>query len=99
MEMSETKTKGQETAADVAALLRARNSLLWVVTREEARVEGHLFEAAAAAGYNCRTWDVAQGFASIDGTPETGLGQSNDADSAFDIIGTRAKQGDERCVW
>lgn len=30
-----------------AALLRARNPLLWIVTREKARVESYLFEAAA----------------------------------------------------
>jgi hypothetical protein len=45
------KTKSQEVAADVAALLRARNPLLWIVTREEARVERYLIEAAGAAGY------------------------------------------------
>ena len=61
------KSKSQEVAADVAALLRARNPLLWVVTREEARVEGYLFGAAAAAGYAPQTWDVAQGVASVDG--------------------------------
>ena len=37
-------TRGQVIATDVAALLRARNPLLWVVTREEARVERHLIE-------------------------------------------------------
>ena len=58
-------TKSQEIAADVTALLRARNPLLWVVTREEARAERHLIEAAAAAGYKARTWDVAQGVADL----------------------------------
>lgn len=61
-----TKTRGQEIAADIDALLRARNSLLWIVTREEARVERHLVEAAAAAGYVPRTWDVGQGIAGMD---------------------------------
>ena len=64
-----TITKSQETAADVAALLRARNPLLWVVTREEARVEGYLMEAAAAAGYVPLTWDCAQGVADMAGRP------------------------------
>lgn len=54
-------TKSQEIAADVAALLRARNPLLWIVTREEARVELYLYEAIKSAAYNFRTWDVAQG--------------------------------------
>jgi MoxR-like ATPase len=64
----DTKTRSQVIAADVAALLRARNPLLWVVTREEGRVEGYLFEAAASAGYIARTWDVAAGCQGMDGT-------------------------------
>jgi AAA+ superfamily predicted ATPase len=56
-----TITRGQKIAADVSALLRARNALLWVVTSEEARVEALLFEAAASAGYATSTWDVAAG--------------------------------------
>lgn len=69
--MTATKTisKGQTAAADVASLLRARNSLLWIVTREEHRVEGFLFEAAAAAGYKTMFWDVAQGVTTINGEP------------------------------
>lgn len=38
--MTAKSTKSQEVAADVASLLRARNPLIWIVTREEARVEG-----------------------------------------------------------
>jgi hypothetical protein len=53
-------TRSQGIAADIAALLRARNPLLWIVTREEARAETYLVEAAASAGYIPRTWDVAQ---------------------------------------
>ena len=34
-------TKSQEVANDVAALVRSRNPLLWIVTREEARVDFH----------------------------------------------------------
>lgn len=60
-------TKGQEVAADVAALLRARNPLIWIVTREEARVERLLFEAAASASYVPQTWDVAQGICDLSG--------------------------------
>ena len=60
-------TKSQEAAADVAALLRARNPLIWIKTTEEARVEGYIFEAAASAKYLARTWDIAQCVAEIDG--------------------------------
>ena len=61
------QTRGQIVAADVSALLRARNPLIWIVTREEARVERLVVEAAAAAGYCPRTWDVAQGITDISG--------------------------------
>ena len=55
------KTKSQEVAADVAALIRSRNACIWIVTKEETRVETHLFAAILSAKYEPRTWDVAQG--------------------------------------
>ena len=95
--MSE-KTRGQIVAADVSALLRARNSLIWIVTREEARVERLLIEAAAAANYVPRTWDVAQGIADISGSPVTAMRDAQDPGAALTMIGERAK-GNERGVW
>ena len=74
---TETKTRGQVVAADVSALLRARNPLLWIVTREEARVEQLLIEAAAAAGYMPRTWDTAQGIMDISGKQPSDLADSS----------------------
>src|SRR5215471_13294901 len=91
------QTKSQQIAADVAALLRARNPLLWVVTREEARVERYLFEAAASAGYIPRTWDVAQGVADMAGKSAS-LG-SQDPAATLDMIRERANRGGERGVW
>ncbi|HXJ72948.1 MAG TPA: hypothetical protein VNM37_08845, partial [Candidatus Dormibacteraeota bacterium] len=89
-------TRSQTIAADVAALLRARNPLLWVVTREEARVEALLFEAAASAGYIARTWDVSQGAATIDGKPAN-IGEQ---DPGGMLAAIRARtQGAERGVW
>lgn len=58
---------GQVAAADVSALLRARNPLLWVSTREETRVEVSLIEAAASAGYKILFWDVADGITDMSG--------------------------------
>lgn len=89
-------TRSEKIAGDVSALLRARNPLMWVSTREEARAEGYLFEAAAAAGYVACTWDVAQGAAAISGA-------SLDTDTAdpgamFQFIRSRAS-GRERNVW
>lgn len=64
-----TMTAGQRAAADASALLRARNPLLWIVTREEARVERLLVEACASANYEPRLWDCATGVSDLAGRP------------------------------
>lgn len=91
-------TKSQQLAADVATLLRARNPLLWVVTREEARVERYLVEAASAAGYVPRFWDCAQGASDLGGKALREIG-SNDAGQMLAQIAERAQTGQERGVW
>lgn len=93
------KTKSEIIAADVAALLRSRSPLLWVVTREEARAERYLIEAAIAAGYLPRTWDVAQGIAGING--QIDIADKADPDSALDEIRGRAsgERAAQRGVW
>ena len=53
--------KSQQVATDVAALLRARNSFLWIVTREEARVERE--EAAAEERAIAEWFDSVQAVA------------------------------------
>jgi len=73
-ETKTTKTRGQEFAADVAALLRARNSLIWIVTREEARAENLLLEACKAAAYDFLTWDCGQGVADFAGKVKSNIG-------------------------
>lgn len=95
------KTRSQIEADNVVALLRARNSLLWIKTPEEARVERHLFEAAASAKYIAHTWDVAQGICDMAGKVEKGIvpsldpdaprDPSTDPDSTLDAIKTRAE--------
>lgn len=60
-------TKNQLMSADLTALLRARNTLLWVQTREELRVERAIVEAAGAAKYEVRFWDVEKGITGADG--------------------------------
>ncbi len=97
-------TKSQEVAADVAALLRARNPIIWIVSKEEARVERYLVEAAASAGYVARTWDVAQGPREIGGkTIPYGDGDPSGMLSAIDVL-ARGEGGYEqakpqRNVW
>lgn len=93
-----TATRSQQVAADISALLRARNPLLWVVTREEARVEQYLMEAAAAAGYIPCTWDVAQGPRDLSGKELRGAG-SSDPGEMLATISARAAQGGERTAW
>lgn len=95
---TETKTRGQIVAADVSALLRARNPLIWVVTREEARVEALLIEAAAAAGYVPRSWDAAQGVTDLSGKQSQEFRDALDVGAALTLIDARSK-GRERGVW
>ena len=95
-----TKTRSQRVADDIQALLRARNPLLWVVTREEARVEGYLIEAAVAASYVPRTWDVGQGVARFSGEVER-IGSADISDTLA-AIANRASATTataERGVW
>ena len=93
-----TKTRSQEIASDVNALLRARNPLLWIVTREEARVESHLIEAAAAASYIPRTWDTAAGVCRLDGSRET-FGSPDISDTMTTIAARSQSVGADRGVW
>jgi SpoVK/Ycf46/Vps4 family AAA+-type ATPase len=65
--MTTPPNAGSKAAADVAALLRARNPLIWITTREEARTERLLMEAAQAAQYEPRFWDCANGIADYAG--------------------------------
>lgn len=91
-------TKSQTEAANIAALLRARNAFLWVVTREEARVERYLFEAAASAGYPAvRFWDCGQGVTNLDGS-KANVG-SNDPSETLEAIRAMASTGTARGVW
>jgi hypothetical protein len=63
---------GAKCANDISHLLRARNPLIWCVTREEARAEGIVIEAAASAGYAPVFWDCAGGVQSLDRTIDAG---------------------------
>ena len=94
-------SKGQKTATDISSLLRARNPLIQVISREEARVEGFLAEAAAAAGYKILFWDIAQGVTTLDGKPASQFRDAQDPGAAFAFVRSEADKGDkgERQVW
>lgn len=53
-----------QATQDVAALLRARNTLLWVVSSEELRVERALTGVAAGLKMDIRFWDCVDGIQS-----------------------------------
>lgn len=91
-------TRSQNVAADVVALWRARNPLLWIVSREETRVERYLAAAADALKYGVITWDVAQGFADAAGTPLKEPEGSRDPGVALDFIRDSSRSG-ARTVW
>lgn len=92
------KTKSQKEADEITALLRARNTLIWIVTTEEARVEKYLFEAAAKAKFLMRTWDVGQGVAEFGGDLNDEIG-SVEIDDTLKAIADRARTGTERGVF
>ncbi len=58
---------GQNAARDLAALLRARNPLIWITTREETRAERGILEACQIAQYAPIFQDCASGFTTFDG--------------------------------
>src|SRR6185436_7296864 len=57
----EDAMNAKQVNADITALLRARNTLLWITTREEQRVERALVDACGAAKYKIRYWDCSTG--------------------------------------
>lgn len=57
----------ESAVRDLAALVRSRHSLVWLVSREELRAERLVSEAAASAEYAVRYWDCATGVSSPDG--------------------------------
>jgi MoxR-like ATPase len=98
-------TKSQEVATDIVALLRARNPLLWIVTKEEPRVELYLYEAIRAANYELRTWDAAQGIIRGNLNGEPTAPETSDINTALEIIRAAAKEketvvsGNRRGAW
>jgi len=61
----------KQTNADITALLRARNTLLWITSREEQRVERALIDACGAAKYAVQYWDCATGITEFVEDPRT----------------------------
>lgn len=60
--------KQEQVMSDINALLRARNTLLWIVSREELRVERALISVAAQLKMEPLFWDCADGLSRADNT-------------------------------
>jgi SpoVK/Ycf46/Vps4 family AAA+-type ATPase len=76
----------EEATQDVAALLRARNTLLWVVSGEELRVERALIGVAGGLKMEPRFWDCAEGI--TDGAGAVVEAQ-RDPMKALDFVGSK----------
>jgi len=91
--------KSMNEANNLQAHFRARQKLIWIVSKEEARIEQYIFEAAAPTKYIARCWDFAQGVTDINGNAE----QIGDADpiAMLTTISERGKaeSNKERGVW
>jgi len=110
MTTTEKLTASEREAANIAAQLRARQKVFHIITKEEARVESYLIEAAASANYEALTWDVSQGVLDRDGNvaekktsagTEPLLGRDCDPKEAGQVIEAmlkRAQKGKERNV-
>lgn len=59
-----------QAVADISALLKARNPLLWIVSPEELRVERALIGVAGSLNMRPLFWDVADGLTNADGSDE-----------------------------
>lgn len=70
---------------EISATLRARNTLLWVVTPEESRAERAIIEAAASAQYECWFWDCATGMSDAEGKSRN---NERDPQSAISFVRT-----------
>ncbi len=78
--------KQEQTMQDVVALLRARNTLLWIVSREELRVERALTDVAGSLGMDVRMWDCADGIQTAAGEV---IDRQKDPLVALDAIGAK----------
>lgn|SRR5574341_132161 len=95
METSTMQSQGSKTAADISALLRARNPLLWIVTREEARVERLIMEAAQTAQYDARFWDCSSGISDYAGKPQDDGKNATDPAAVISAI----RDSNTRAIW
>lgn len=90
-----TMTRSQQTNQDIVSLLKARNTLIVVATREEVRVERAIIEAAAAAGYPTALWSCTTGIVEGSGDQQSQQQGTQDPNQALRFIAERPR----RCVY
>src|SRR2546430_12336064 len=90
-----TLNAGSRAASEIASLLRARNPLIWITTKEEARAERLLMEAATAAQYEPRFWDCASGITDYAGKPQDAGAACTDPAQVLGAI----RDSTRRAVW
>jgi AAA+ superfamily predicted ATPase len=99
----QNETRSQKTRTDISALLRARNTLLWIATREELRAERVITDACGDASCRVAFWDVATGLSFPDGadygTPDRSLDDPNRALEWLDTRPTATREGDTGERW
>jgi hypothetical protein len=83
---TQTQTRGAKVNAEITALLRARYTLLWIVTREEGRVERAVIEAAGRANYKTLLWDCVDGIVDMKGQS---VSKNGDPIAAMDYLNGR----------
>src|SRR5215510_8265224 len=83
-------TKSQVQGADVASLVKARNGVLWVNSKEERRIELCLIDACKSAGYVPYFWDCAAGATDAGGNPVQGMSADTSNEIAAALQGISA---------
>jgi AAA+ superfamily predicted ATPase len=92
--MDKPLTRGAKTQQEVSILLRAKNTLLLIVTKEELRVTRAVIEAATSIGSDVRIWDCADGTRNAAGE-EAQPGTITDPDRILNYV----RNNRERVVW
>jgi SpoVK/Ycf46/Vps4 family AAA+-type ATPase len=84
--------------SEITSLLKARNTLLWINTREEQRVEREIIQAAADAKYPVRLWDCFGGIAEASGKVLDASAVAPVGDMPASIL-SRVRDDKSRCVY
>jgi hypothetical protein len=93
-----TTLRNAQTEADtIAALIRARAGLIWIVTQEHARPLRYTCEAIAAAGSIPRPWTLTSGVTTLDGRPDREFPET--VENPDGILDTIKNRSGERNVW